>query len=1697
MYTSQQASYKALPSSTRSRRVSGNHSSSRPSLQQALYRASPSTHANTTPVAPPAVATTVSKTKSAAAASESASGASGASGGITLQSWARSQYQMAQQVSAQRPGSVVFQAPSYHYLPQTGGGSGGFGAAPMAMPRPQSSAGGLGGLDGRSVQFAVADYFDPYRSNSRGQTVDVDAAEVSAAARVNSSPLRHHQQQQQQAKLDHHHATPPSPVMRATRHSRPSTPTSPTSPTSPTGAAAFRAQQQQQQRHQHIHAGNQLPPSAHSSADSLRSAANNVSPAANRTVQKEYHHHSAYSSSPQAVRNVRTTGAPAPLYNAPLHSLAEPRAISAAAASRAKPRSYSGTDGLDGLAISGVGGTNDWVHSVPSRPRVSSMYATTTTSDHVVGESRARKAESPTKLDLGSAATSSSAGDLTAMQRPIARPRIFKQQQQQQQPQPQPKLHHPGERIVGPAGNINTSGSLETKKSNLIEFIEQQRQQHQAKLTATQKASVPPPQPRIAAQVPVSASRPEPPAKLTSRSDSTGSMRSDSSERSFKRSTARLAEVDPAAARKPAAPQQLPTVAAAPTLEVADISSNSGAVASRAPKYSSWYGNIQPRANIEPGEHVAPEKPNHDHLNGLPISTRLQPRARAYSHTSPEPSDAPGIGGIRTRNSNDSLGSCSYSRAPKTVLERIPAKGNLHSNTPAAVAGTRGSALPNPYSRNPQHLSVAVQTDRASVKTVSQGVQTNSSATIHGDDAVLDLMRQMDTLRSTHAVQISEYQEHVIDLELTNRDQATEIEQVTERLVSREKEHSHVVDELRGRLAASTKRVDREIGEVKAMHAAKCDELTAQVSLLLNRCQRYRQRLLDAGVSEDELLQLATTESDDTSLQQNDDGSLASSDQLQIADLAFIEKQYIETRESSQEADYFKQLMEIESSMENTTMALGFELKRTQAKYLQQAADFVREQMARLQVESTRSESRLSARSPAASAIIGGGGGTIGATFSRSLNRGLSESSGSEAAGTKAPVHERPPLPQLPSAAPALVSETIGGDSLQSGGTLRADDIQHQESHVEADTMRPPHRRIAGPEPSNVLSNTRRSRTFGNNSSSNNVNDEDDDYYYADETVDVILSVSRKDLEAASTAAAEHVGKTGGSNSLADASLRVDQLPSVSKQRSSSMATYSEQQQQPRWATVSNALGIRRRNHAGSLAIDGSNNSNSYFPTAADISGGSIAARGFHSESRTSGLSRMINAAAGRSGGSGSFRDTRAQPDQRLAAGLNSRREPAAMTLGSDVDGSVNASGTFMTSTSASSYNNSYSNSSSQSSHCDTGNSSPRRHPHRSPLSNIASGFFTASIDSLATSTATIATEMLAPQSASTTGSGVGLLEELHDTHSHSSQQQQQQQRQRQLNASSGTLVGSMVKAKTSSTLADGTGVRPMSMVVGAASKNGGGGSLGYFSGHRKTHETSPSSFGFGSIDNIVGGGSRLKSHGSGDDVLGSSFGSFRSSSGFWPPQSGSASASASLRADYKQRSSRSNSVVDSQDMTTEELLESLKLPMPQSGGGGGGGGIGGASSRPGSSSYGTLPSPGGSLGRHSPLPRTSSFSDMSRTLPFAASSAAISESPPSDSTLPPAAAFGTGFSRVSVSTFDPHAEFNINLGLDSSAAPGERKIAAAASASSLGRSANQMAAARRANNAGRTTGSSSSSSTGRRLGNRRRSRSVCVWERR
>ncbi|KAJ2843898.1 hypothetical protein GGI22_007059, partial [Coemansia erecta] len=521
------------------------------------------------------------------------------------------------------------------------------------------------------------------------------------------------------------------------------------------------------------------------------------------------------------------------------------------------------------------------------------------------------------------------------------------------------------------------------------------------------------------------------------------------------------------------------------------------------------------------------------------------------------------------------------------------------------------------------------------------------------------------------------------------------------------------------------------------MHATKCNELAAQVSMLLSRCQRYRQRLFDFGVSEDELLQLGTQEREESSKSQG----ASSVEQLQIADLAFIEKQYIETRESSQEVDYFKQLMDIERSMENTTMALGFELKRTQAKYLEQAADFIRDQMARLQVETTRSESRL--------------------TRALSL-RAPGKSSAGLVADLMQQEEQRPPLPPL--------------------ATVVANNAQSNTA--------PGQHRIAGPDQGNC-------------------ND-------AGEEIAEIVSVSREDLEAASAAASEQVaaasldrGRQAPLVAMEPAQrteandhtllTAADRLPVMSRQRSSSMAAYPEHHQaQQRWATVSNALGIRRNQNTGSLAADGST--------------GAMARR-FQSESRTSGLSRMINAAAARSTGGGS-------------AGLSrlADQQPVPMAVGSDVEGNELV-GAYLSSSNSSSLD-----SSSHSS------GSPRRNPpHRSPLSNIASGFFTASIDSMVTST-TIGggAEAFALLSAST--SALGLVDEPSSSDS-------------QLNTSNGTLV-SATPSKPQAAAADSlpTGARPISMVIGSKS-----GSLGYFSGHRKMHETSPSLSSHSS--------SRLKSH--------------------------------------------------------------------------------------------------------------------------------------------------------------------------------------------------------------------------------------------
>ncbi|KAJ2851972.1 hypothetical protein IWW36_000745 [Coemansia brasiliensis] len=776
MYNSQQASYKAIPSSTRSRRVSSNHST-RPALQQADYG-----HTS--------------------------------SPGITLQSWARSHVQQpADQRRAQaetRPSTAMYQA-QYHFTTQ------------QQNSRPQSS-----GRDSEQMRFAVADYFDPYQNPSRGQTLNVDAAPV------NKAPLQKPRNAGPQ--------TPPSPVMRAVRHSQPTTPNG-SSALGPSGSHESLSSKQQQQRH--FKAPTQFPP-----------------PAELSLVDSGF--------------------------------------------ARTKPRAYTSSDSPPS-SPSALFAPRKQMQTSPTRPRVSSMYVDSTSTQPSAHLLRAEVGHTSSAQQRVSSAATPQVRGVATSELANAAIREFvdikSQQVKKTAAHTQPWPVQADSKKQGPATPTSSYEApkiasaaplgISAERSHIIEFIERQR-------ARTMAATLPQPAPNASQAGRTSSNAPP---------DSKGS---DTSERSFKRSTARLAEVNPALLKK--SNDNLPSSKAASWYPAPTRTSSAA--------YDSSPG-------FDPAPRISASATHAMHHPPLP-STRIVPRTRAQT-----------VAEEAVQQQQQQPFVLTHARIPNKPESRLARRSN--------------DALPKPYSRHSRPSSssgVAPSTSTASMQTNtlatrSCGVQTPKN-TIHSDEAVLDLMRQMDVLRQGHANQISEYQEQVIDLELMNQDLTSEIEQLTAHADAKEAAHKQFADDMRGKLEQANMRVNREIDEMKSMHAAKCDELTAQISTLLNRCEAYKHKLEALGVDERELLSLAVEHAKEP---QSD---------MEITDQAFIESQYVETRDSSIEADYFKQLMDIERSMENTTIALGFELKRTQAKYLQQAADFIREQMTRIQTD--RPDSRLTLR---------------------------------------------------------------------------------------------------------------------------------------------------------------------------------------------------------------------------------------------------------------------------------------------------------------------------------------------------------------------------------------------------------------------------------------------------------------------------------------------------------------------------------------------------------------------------------------------------------------------------------------------------------------------------------------------------------------------------------------------------------------
>ncbi|KAJ2724481.1 hypothetical protein GGI07_001912 [Coemansia sp. Benny D115] len=832
MYTSQQP-YKALPSSTRSsRRVSANQNgqSARPGLHHAAFKQTTTTASPSSTAPAPAAALT--SFPSIATRQQQTPPPAANPNGVTLQSWARSQYQLSQVSvakfsSSNTPNTSIpsINSSTSSNLPLNSSSSSSSSAAHQSPLKYQAQQYQYSPTAAKPpVKYAVADYFDPYQRGGtppQGQMLAIPAPPSPVNIKQPHRPgamAAHHQQQQQ------HQHTPPSPLMRAVRHSRPSTPNGPA-----TSQQAVLC----------------LPQSALSSSLA-------ESPGMQARLKPR-----AFTAALDEPMSAKT----------PVAAVLQVE-VGHAPQKQQQQQQRHGGNTPKGMASNG-----------PRTPAAGgSELAHAAIRDFVEMK--------PTWVPKTSARPASAIITSAPAVRPIAQARTS-------------ALPPPKNTSVATAGVAALN-----ERSELIDFIERRR----AISVAVDKT--PAPVPALDDNV------------MAGKADSISSRRSDSSERSFKRSTVRLADIGGAGGGSVSSSNNNNNNNININHSKSGTGSTGGAnhvsTASelRAQKTAPWYGAALP-----------PRLPGSQELMA---SRYAAGRTRSSTLVSPEP------------------------RVDTPVAHR-------------SADALRKS--PNPYARAPLSMSVGVQADikpavqKPSVS--SRGTQT-AQATIHSDEAVLDLMRQMDGLRAEHADQITAYQEQVLDLELLNQDLQTEVEQLSLRLEARAQAHENAMDDMRQRVQLARKRVDREISEVRQMHEQKCNEMADQITWLLGRSEKYRDRLVELGVSEDELLLLAADNSK-AILEAKASGDLPIEQQA-VVDSAFIERQYMETRESLQEADYFRKLMDIERSMENTTMALGFELKRTQAKYLQQAADFIREQMARMQVENNRAESRLAgARAPSVS----------------------------------------------------------------------------------------------------------------------------------------------------------------------------------------------------------------------------------------------------------------------------------------------------------------------------------------------------------------------------------------------------------------------------------------------------------------------------------------------------------------------------------------------------------------------------------------------------------------------------------------------------------------------------------------------------------------------------------------------------------
>ncbi|KAJ1675945.1 hypothetical protein EV182_000272 [Spiromyces aspiralis] len=392
-------------------------------------------------------------------------------------------------------------------------------------------------------------------------------------------------------------------------------------------------------------------------------------------------------------------------------------------------------------------------------------------------------------------------------------------------------------------------------------------------------------------------------------------------------------------ARSPATPNSAAVAPIASAATRQRSSSPSAQTVTPATSQPGWLGTVSSAgattvfASNQPVV-VAPLKP------GSPTPLRTSPPASRPAPTGPSASNS-GHDGLRAGRAGSKLFRRRSSSNPQILYSALSKRyrpSSLDPDRAAATTTTSGSAGAAKHQRTsspPPLLSASTKPPRAD----AAGRDIVEEA-IERDPILFSVFKKMESMRTEFSNQISDYQEEIVELEVLNESLCEEAEGLERELDAWERRFKKLETSHQEKLEQHQREMDRQVESIKALYASKCNELADQLALAVKKCEVYGAKLSELGVDQAELLREVVAAKGDgdasprettrtTSLGPYISGFGAASEE----DQKFIMAQFNAGSERERDSnEFYVNVKRLEGSIENTTLALGFEVQRAKSR---------------------------------------------------------------------------------------------------------------------------------------------------------------------------------------------------------------------------------------------------------------------------------------------------------------------------------------------------------------------------------------------------------------------------------------------------------------------------------------------------------------------------------------------------------------------------------------------------------------------------------------------------------------------------------------------------------------------------------------------------------------------------------------------